>query len=141
MNRRIRWAFIVDKDEFVRLSLKKILSKYGFTVEEVEDLSQFDGRKKEIEGGMILADIEIDILEKWGLQMKKWSDRFILMTPLVPEDLQSRLRKLGIRHIIKKPVEPKLLKKAIKEIPFPDGIRFQSSNRQGEGSLCCSERR
>ena len=54
MKERIRWAFILDKDEFVRLSLNKILKKYGFQVEEIEDFSQLEGRKKDVEGGMIL---------------------------------------------------------------------------------------
>ena len=51
---KAKWAFILDKDEFVRLSLNKILKKYGFQVEEIEDFSQLEKRKKEIEGGMIL---------------------------------------------------------------------------------------
>ncbi len=42
MRERAKWAFILDKDEFVRLSLSKILSKYGFEVEEMEDLSQLE---------------------------------------------------------------------------------------------------
>jgi FixJ family two-component response regulator len=56
MKESVRKAFIMDHDEFVRLSLNKILRKYGFEVEEIEDFSQLEGRKKEIEAGMILAD-------------------------------------------------------------------------------------
>ena len=108
----------MDKDEFVRLSLSKILRKYGFTVEEIDDFSQLEKRKREIEEGMVIADVEVDVLEKWVPLFKKWSERFIVMTPLVSEDLHSRLKKMGMRHIIKKPVEPKLLRKAIQEIPF-----------------------
>ena len=40
MKEKPKWAFILDKDEFVRLSLNKILKKYGFHVEEIEDFSQ-----------------------------------------------------------------------------------------------------
>ena len=63
MKERMRWAFIIDKDEFVRLSLNKILKKYGFQVEEIEDFSQLERRKKDVKGGMILADVEIEVLE------------------------------------------------------------------------------
>jgi FixJ family two-component response regulator len=62
-----RWAFIFDKDQFFRLSLNRILKKYGFQVEEIEDFSQLERRKKEIKEGMILADVEIEVLEKWSL--------------------------------------------------------------------------
>ncbi len=62
MKKRIKYAFILDKDEFVRLSLNKILNKYGFQVEEIEDFSQLEDRKKEIEQGIVLADVEIDVL-------------------------------------------------------------------------------
>jgi hypothetical protein len=43
------------------------------------------------------------------------------MTPLVTEELTLRLKKSGVRHILKKPVEPKLLKRVLRGIPFPDG--------------------
>ena len=75
MREKTRWAFIIDKDEFVRLSLNKILKKYGFEAQEIEDFSQLEGKKKEIEGGMILADMEMDDLERWSSLLKKWNDR------------------------------------------------------------------
>jgi hypothetical protein len=48
MKEKRKWAFILDKDEFVRLSLNKILKKYGFQTEEIEDFSQLEKRKKGI---------------------------------------------------------------------------------------------
>ena len=60
MKEKVRWAFILDKDEFVRLSLNKILKKYGFEVEEIEDISGLEKRKKDVKGGMILADMEME---------------------------------------------------------------------------------
>jgi DNA-binding response OmpR family regulator len=134
MKERMRWAFIIDKDEFVRLSLNKILKKYGFHVEEIEDFSQLEKRKKDIEGGMILADVEIDVLEKGFSFLKKWNNRFILMTPLVTDEITLRLRKMGIHRIIKKPVDPRLLRKVIREISFPDGVKTPSFGKKGEGS-------
>ena len=126
MKERAKWAFIADKDEFVRLSLGKILRKYGFEVEEIGDLSQLEKKKKEIEEGMILADVEIDVLEKFLPLLKKWNERFILMTPLVTEELTLRLKKVGIRRIIKKPVEPKVLRRLIREISFPKEVETPS---------------
>ncbi len=108
MKEKSKWAFVLDKDEFVRLSLNKILKKYGFEVEEIEDFSQLEKRKKDIEAGVILADVDIDVLEKPFPLPKKWSRRFILMTPLVTDELIIQLKKLGIRNIIKKPVDPRL---------------------------------
>lgn len=134
MKERVRWAFIIDKDEFVRLSLNKILKKYGFHVEEIEDFSQLEKRKKDIEGGMILADVEIDVLEKGFSLLKKWNNRFILMTPLVTDELALRLKKMGIHRIIKKPVDPRLLRKAIREISFPDEVKTPSLGKKGESS-------
>jgi FixJ family two-component response regulator len=134
MKEKTKWAFILDKDEFVRLSLNKILKKYGFHVEEIEDFFQFEKRKKDIESGMILADVEIDILEKGFPLLKKWSDRFILMTPLVTDELIIRLKKMGIHRIIKKPVDPRLLRKAIRQISFPDEVKTPSFGKKGEGS-------
>jgi len=87
MKERVKWAFIIDKDEFVRLSLNKILKKYGFHVEEVEDFFELEKRKKDIVGGMILADVEIDVLEKGFSLLKKWNSRFIWMAPLVTDEL------------------------------------------------------
>jgi FixJ family two-component response regulator len=134
MKEKTKWAFILDKDEFVRLSLNKILKKYGFQVEEIEDFFQFEKRKKDIERGMILADVEIDVLEKDFPLLKKWSDRFILMTPLVTDELIIRLKKMGIHRIIKKPVDPRLLRKAIREISFPEEVKTPSFGKKGEGS-------
>ena len=76
--RREKGFFILDQDEFVRLSLNKILKKYGFQVEEIEDFSQLEKRKKDVEGGMILADVEIDVLEKGFPYLKKWNDRIYI---------------------------------------------------------------
>ena len=134
MKERMRRAFIIDKDEFVRLSLNKILKKYGFHVEEIEDFSQLERRKKDIEGGMILADVEIDVLEKEFSLLKKWNNRFILMTPLVTDEITLRLKKMGIHRIIKKPVDPRLLRKTIREISFPDEAKTPSLGKKGETS-------
>jgi len=134
MKQRVKWAFIIDKDEFVRLSLNKILRKYGFHVEEIEDFSQMEKRKKDIEGGMILADVEIDVLEKGFSLLKKWNNRFVLMTPLVTDELTLRLKKMGIYRIIKKPVDPRLLRKMIREISFPGEVKTPSFGKKGEGS-------
>jgi FixJ family two-component response regulator len=127
-------AFILDKDEFVRLSLNKILKKYGYYVQEIKDFSELEKRKREREEGVILADVEIDVLERGVLLLRRWTDRFILITPLVTDELKLRLKKIGIRHIMKKPVEPRLLKRVIREIYFPDGVKFPSSGKKGEGS-------
>jgi DNA-binding response OmpR family regulator len=134
MKEKLKWAFILDKDEFVRLSLNKILKKYGFHVEEIEDFSQLEKRKKDIEGGIILADVEIDILEKGFSFFRRWNNRFILMTPLVTDELTLRLKKMGIRRIIKKPVDPRLLRKVIREISFPDEVKVASLGEKREGS-------
>jgi DNA-binding NtrC family response regulator len=134
MKDKIKWAFIFDKDEFVRLSLSKILYKYGFQVEEIEDFSELENRKKEIKGGMILADVEIEVLEKWLPFLRKWNDRFILMSPLVTEDLTLLLKKMGIYRIIKKPVDPRILRRVIREITFPDEVKVPSLGRIREGS-------
>jgi FixJ family two-component response regulator len=130
----VKWAFIFDKDEFVRLSLNKILKKYGFNVEEIEDFSQLEKRKKDLERGMILADVEIDVLEKGFPLARKQNNRFVLMTPLVTDELIIRLKKMGIHRIIKKPVDPRLLRKVIREISFPDEVKAPSFGKKGEGS-------
>jgi FixJ family two-component response regulator len=134
MKEKRKWAFILDKDEFVRLSLNKILKKYGFQTEEIEDFSQLEKRKKDVEGGMILADVEIDVLEKGFPLLKKWNHRFILMTPLVTDELTIRLKKMGIHRIMKKPVDPRLLRKVIREISFPHGVKVPPFGKKGEGS-------
>jgi FixJ family two-component response regulator len=134
MKEKLKWAFIFDKDEFVRLSLNKILKKYGFNVEEIEDFSQLEKRKKDLERGMILADVEIDVLEKGFLLPRKQNNRFILMTPLVTDELIIRLKKMGIHRIIKKPVDPRLLRKVIREISFPDEVKAPSIGKKGDGS-------
>ena len=134
MKEKRKWAFILDKDEFVRLSLHKILKKYGFLTEEIEDFSQLEKRKKDVEGGMILADVEIDILEKGFPLLKKWNNRFILMTPLVTDEVTLRLKKMGIHRIMKKPVDPRLLRKVIREISFPNGAKAPSFGKKREGS-------
>lgn len=129
-----KWAFILDKDEFVRLSLIKILKKYGFQTEEIDDFSQLEKRKKDVEGGMILADVEMDVLEKGFPLLKKWNNRFILMTPLVTDELALRLKKMGVHRIMKKPVDPRLLRKVIREISFPDGKKAPSFGKKREDS-------
>ena len=134
MKERTRWAFIIDKDEFVRLSLNKILKKYGFQVEEIEDFSQLERRKKDVKGGMILADVEIEVLEGWLPFLKKWNDRLILMSPLITEELILRLKKSGIQRIIKKPVDPRILRRHIREISFPGEVKVASLGKKSEGS-------
>ena len=134
MKEKLKWAFILDKDEFVRLSLNKILKKYGFHVEEIEDFFQLEKRKKDIENGMILADVEMDVLERGLPLLKKWNDRFILMTPQVTDELNIRLKELGVCRIIKKPVDPRWLRKMIREISFPDEVKASSSGKKREDS-------
>ncbi len=134
MKERIRWAFILDKDEFVRLSLNKILKKYGFQVEEIEDFSQLDRRTKDVKGGMILADVDIEAFEGWFPLLRKWNNRFILMSPLITEEFTLRLKKIGIQHIIKKPVDPRELRKNIRKISFPDAVKLGSLGKKKEGS-------
>ena len=126
-----RWAFILDKDQFFRLSLNKILKKYGFEVEEIEDFSQLEKRKKDIEGGMVLADVEIEVLENWSPLIKKWNGRFVLMTPQVSDDLTLRTKKMGIQHILNKPVEPKFLKRVIQKINSPGKTDARSLGKHG----------
>jgi len=46
MKEKRKWAFILDKDEFVRLSLNKILKKYGFQTEEIEDFLNWKKEKR-----------------------------------------------------------------------------------------------
>ena len=129
MKKWVKYAFILDKDEFVRLSLNKILNRYGFQVEEIEDFSKLEDRKKEIDRGIVLADVEIDALEEWLPFFKKWNHRFIFMSPLITEELTLRLKKMGVRRMIKKPVEPRLLKRVIREIcpseegPLPSPVK------------------
>ncbi len=141
MKKREKCAFILDKDEFVRLSLNKILNKYGFLVEEIEDFSQLENRKKEVARGIVLADVEMDVLEKWIPLVKRWESHLIFMSPLITEELNSRLKKMGIRRIIKKPVEPRILKRVIREIcpsreersPSPGGGREKGSRSIQKG--------
>ena len=133
MKERTRWAFILDKDEFFRLSLNKILKKYGFQVEEIDNFSQLERRTKDVKGGMILADVEIEILEGWLPFLKKWNDRLILMSPLITEELILRLKKIGIQRIIKKPVDPRILRRNIREISFPDVVKVASLGEKREG--------
>ena len=135
------WAFILEKDQFFRLSLNKILKKYGFEVEEIEDFSELERRKKDVEEGMVLADVEIEVLDRWVPLIRKWNDRFILMTPLVSDDLALRTKKMGIQHILKKPVEPKFLKRVIQEITFPDETKTRSLGKKDGGFPFQSERR
>jgi len=134
MRERTRWAFIIDKDEFVRLSLNKILKKYGFQVEEIEDFSQLEKRKKDVKRGMILADVEIEMLERQLPLLRKWNDRLILMSPLITDELTLRLKKIGIQRIIKKPVDPRILRRHIREISFPDEVKIASFGKKIEGS-------
>jgi DNA-binding NtrC family response regulator len=129
MKERVKRAFIMDGDEFVRLSLNRILKKYGFVVEEIEDFSQLEGRRRDIEAGMILADMDIQTIEKWSPFLKRWNERFILMTPLSTDELTPRLEKAGISHILKKPVEPERLRRVIQKISFPNGDRDRSSGK------------
>ena len=141
MNERTRWAFIIDKDEFVRLSLNKMLKKYGFQVEEIEDFTQLEGREKDVRGGMVVADVEIEVLERGLSLLKKWSDRLILISPLITEELTLRLNKMGIHHILKKPVDPRILRRVIRDIYLPDGMKVLPSGKKGGGFPYQSERR
>jgi len=129
MKQKEKYAFILDKDEFVRLSLNKILNKYGFQVEEIEDFSQLEGRKKEIGRGIILADVEMDALERWDSLLKKWNDHFVFMSPLITEELTLRLKKMGIHRMIKKPVEIRSLKRVIRELCPPEEDSFSPSGK------------
>ena len=134
MEKGEKWAFILDKDEFVRLSLNKILKKYGFQVKEIEDFSQLEIKKQIIKGGMILADVEVETLEKWLHILRKWNNRFILMSPLITNELTLHLKKMGIHYMIKKPVEPKILRRMIRLISFPNEVTLPSLGKKGEGS-------
>jgi FixJ family two-component response regulator len=134
MTKGIKWAFIIDKDEFVRLSLNKILKKSGFQVEEIEEFSQLEKRKKDVKEGMILADVEMDVLERWLPLLRRWNDRFIFISPLITDELSGRLKRIGIHRIIKKPVDPKILRRVIREISFPNEVKAFSLGKEEKGS-------
>lgn len=134
MAEQAKWAFILDKDEFVRLSLNKILKKYGFQVEEIEGLSELEGRRKDVKDGVILADVDIDLLEGWLPFLKKWGDRFILISPLMTDEVSLRLKRMGIRRILKKPVEPKILRRMIRGLFSVNGERGSSAGKTKERS-------
>jgi len=91
---------------FVRFSLTKILKKYGFRVEEIDDLSQLEKRKKDLKAGVILADVEIEVLEGRLPLLKKWGERFVLISPLITDENQVRLKEDWHPSYHKKPVEP-----------------------------------
>ncbi len=137
MKKTCKYAFILDRDEFVRLSLNKILQKYGFQVEEVDDFSQLRDRKKEICQGLVLADVDMDALENGVSLLKRSTDRFVLMSPQITDELKVRLKKMGIRRMIKKPVEPGILKKVIREI-CPSQEECCSSQEGGREKGCRS---
>ncbi len=137
MKKTCKYAFILDRDEFVRLSLNKILQKYGFQVEEVDDFSQLRDRKKEISQGLVLADVDMDVLENGVSLLKRSTDRFVLMSPQITDELKVRLKKMGIRRMIKKPVEPGILKKVIREI-CPSQEECCSSQEGGREKGCRS---
>jgi FixJ family two-component response regulator len=141
MSERVKWAFVIDRDEFVRLSLNKILQKYGFQVVEIEDFSQLEGREKEIRGGVILGDVELEMLETKSPFLKKWGGRFILVSPSITDEIAPRLKKMGIQHIVKKPVDPRMLRRVIRQISFPDGVKALSSGRRRGGVPSQLERR
>ncbi len=90
---------------------------------------------------MVLADVEMEVLERMAFSLKKWSDRFILVSPLVTDELTLRLKKMGIQHIIRKPVDPRMLRRVIREISSPDGVKASLSDKKREGSRIQSERR
>jgi len=56
------------------------------------------------------------------------------MTPLVTDELAFRLKKMGIHRVMNKPVDPRLLRKVIREISFSDGEKAPSFGKKGEGS-------
>jgi hypothetical protein len=56
------------------------------------------------------------------------------MTPLVTEELNCRLKKIGIHHVIKKPVEPGLLKRLIRKITVDGQTRSPSLSKKGASS-------
>jgi hypothetical protein len=41
---------------------------------------------------------------------------------------------MGIHHVIKKPVDPRLLRKVIREISFPGGVKIPSLKKRRESS-------
>jgi hypothetical protein len=63
------------------------------------------------------------------------------MSPSITDEIASRLRKMGIQHIVKKPVDPRMLRRAIRQISFPDGVKALSSGRKRGGVPNQSERR
>ena len=141
MKEKVRWAFILDRDEFVRLSLNKILKKYGFQVEEIDDISDLGRRERDVKEGMILLDIDMETLDRSLPMMKRWNDRIIMMSPQITDELLQRLKQVGIRRILKKPVEPKMLRKVIREMSFSDGTKSTPSVKQRGGFPTQSERR
>ena len=55
------------------------------------------------------------------------------MTPLVTDELNSRLKKIGVHHVIKKPVEPEVLKRLIQKITFNGPAKSPPLSKKGEG--------
>jgi len=90
---------------------------------------------------VILGDVELEMLETKSPFLKKWGGRFILVSPSITDEIAPRLKKMGIQHIVKKPVDPRMLRRVIRQISFPDGVKALTSGRRRGGVPSQLERR
>ena len=86
MKERDRYAFILDKDEFVRLSLNKILNKYGFRVEEIEHFSQLGAQAEAV------RVIDRSTAQDAGMAERIRSANFVYLSGGKPSYLYNTLR-------------------------------------------------
>ena len=106
-------VMVVDDDEGVRTSWKRLLTEQGFDVTTAEDGVRAISRLQEAPAQVVVSDLRMPGLD--GLELLDWihqrrpNTRFILFTGYGNEDVERKARKLGAFGYLNKPVSPEML--------------------------------
>lgn len=112
-NSRPEKVYIVDDDEAVRYAITMLVESYGWEVESFASAADFLQAHKPEEQGCLVLDLNMpdvngaDLVEKL-MQTSHWLP-VIVVTGYPDGPLAGRVRRAGVRAVLKKPFNDQLL--------------------------------
>lgn len=117
-----RKILIIDDDEPVRSALRSRFEGEGFEVITAENGCQGLGAAKQENPNLIILDLampDIDglaVLDDLRNDIITWDIPVVVLSARADPESQERSRQLGVRRFFQKPLSPRILARAIKDL-------------------------
>lgn len=119
----MKTVMVIDDSAFIRAEIEAMLRSEGYQViaharsgEEAVEII------KDIDPDLVTLDIimpgmdGVDTASQMIKEKPEIKDRIIMLSSLYDRDIQSEIERIGLRHMVPKPIEKEILMQVIEEI-------------------------